>query len=130
MVWRSFACLLLLTGAAAMARAQMPFDLPKAAPQDGASLFANQCGTCHTTQQDAPQRLGPNLAGVYLRKAGVVPAFHYSPGFARAGFVWDDAHLDTWLSTPQELIPGAVMLYRQDDPAIRRRIIAWLKEQH
>src|ERR1039458_8589516 len=94
MVWRSFACLLLLTGAAAMARAQMPFDLPKAAPQDGASLFANQCGTCHTTQHDAPPRQGPNLAGVYLRKAGAVPAFHYSPGFARAGFVWDDAHLD------------------------------------
>ena len=104
MVWRPFACLLLLTGAAAMARAQMPFDLPKAAPQDGASLFANHCGTCHTTQHDAP-------------------------GFARVGFVWDDAHLDAWLTTPQKLIPGAVMLYRQDDPSIRRRIIVWLKEQ-
>ena len=56
--WRLFACLL-LTGAAATARAQMPFDVPKAAPLDRASLFANQCGTCHTTQRDAPPRQGP-----------------------------------------------------------------------
>lgn len=130
MVWRTFACLLLLTGAPPMVRAQLPFNLPKASPQDGASLFANQCGTCHTVEHGAPPRQGPNLVGVYLRKAGTLPEFHYSPGFARAGFVWDDAHLDAWLTSPQKLIPGAVMLYRQDDPAIRRTIIAWLKEQH
>jgi cytochrome c len=127
--WRSFACLL-LTCAATMAHAQLPFDLPKPAPQDGASLFANQCGACHTTQHGAPPRQGPNLAGVYLRQSGTQPGFHYSRGFAHAGFAWDDAHLDAWLTDPQKLIPGAVMLYRQNDPAIRRIIIVWLKEQH
>jgi cytochrome c len=130
MGWRALLCLLLLIGARPMARAQLPFDLPKAPPQDAASLFANQCGTCHSLKHDAPPRQGPNLSGVYMRKAGTLPGFHYSPGFARAGFVWDDAHLDVWLRSPQRLIPGAVMLYHQDDPAIRRSIIAWLKEQH
>jgi cytochrome c len=124
------ACLLLATGARPPARAQLPFDLPKAAPQDGASLFVNQCGTCHTVLQPAPPRQGPNLAGVYMRKAGTLPGFRYSAGFARSAFVWDDTHLDAWLSSPQRLIPGSVMLYRQDDPAIRRTIIAWLKDQH
>jgi cytochrome c len=128
--WRMFACMLLATGMSPMARAQLPFDLPTAAPQDGASLFVNQCGTCHVVQHDAPPRQGPNLAGVYMRKVGTLAGFHYSAGFAQAAFVWDDTHLDAWLSSPQRLIPGAVMLYHQDDPAIRRTIIAWLKEQH
>ena len=126
---RVFAFLLVLTGASPIALAQLPFELPEPPPQDGASMFAKQCGTCHTVEHGAPLRQGPNLAGIYLRKAGTVPGFHYSPGFAPAGFVWDEAHLDAWLSSPQKLIPGAVMLYRQDDPGIRRSIIAWLKDQ-
>jgi cytochrome c len=120
--------LLLLTGTSAMA--QLPFDLPNPAPKDGASLFIAQCGTCHTVEHGAQPRQGPNLAGVYMRKAGTLPGFHYSDGFAQAEFVWDDAHLDAWLGGPQRLIPGAVMLYHQDDPAIRRSIITWLKDQH
>ena len=130
MSWWAVTCLLLGMGAASMARAQMPFDVPKPAPPTGGSLFTAQCGTCHTVEHGAPPRQGPNLAGVFLRKAGTLPGFRYSPGFAQAAFVWDDAHLDAWLSNPQTLIPGAVMLYRQADPAIRAKIIAWLKEQH
>src|ERR1700730_14967059 len=130
MLWRMFTCLLLLTGASLTAMTQLPFALPKASPPDGATLFAGQCGTCHTVEHSAPPRQGPNLAGVYLRKAGAVLGYRYSPGFAQAGFVGHDAPLDAWLTGPQKLIPGAVMLYRQDDPAIRRNIIAWLKEQH
>src|SRR5271166_1391298 len=106
-------CLLLLAGAAPTVRAQLPFDVPKPAAPTAANLFAGQCGTCHTVERGAPQRQGPNLAGVFLRKAGSVPGFRYSSGFAQAGFVWDDAHLDAWLSNPQQLIPGAMMLYRQ-----------------
>jgi cytochrome c len=122
--------LLLLAGAAPTARAQMPFDVPKPAPRTAASLFAGQCGACHTVEQGAAARQGPNLAGVFGRRAGTLPGFHYSPGFTGAEFVWDDAHLDAWLADPQKLIPGAVMVYRQSDPAIRASIIAWLKEQH
>jgi cytochrome c len=127
---RTFACLISAMAGRPIAHAQLPFDLPKATPQDGASLFGNQCGTCHVVQPGAPPRQGRNLAGVYMRKAGTLDGFHYSDGFAHAAFVWDDTHLDAWLSSPQRLIPGAVMLYHQDDPAIRRTIIAWLKEQH
>jgi cytochrome c len=120
----------LLLAVAADARAQLPFDIPKPAAPTGATLFASQCGTCHTVERGAPLRQGPNLAGVYQRKAGTLDGFRYSAGFAKADFVWDDAHLDAWLSNPQKLIPGAVMLYRQGDPATRASIIAWLKEQH
>ena len=119
-----------LAAAVPGARAQLPFDVPKPSASSAAGVFAGQCGTCHTVERGAAPRQGPNLAGVFLRQAGTSPGFHYSPGLAQAAFAWDDAHLDAWLTNPQQLIPGAVMLYRQADPAIRASIIAWLKEQH
>ena len=99
-------------------------------PPDPATVFANQCGVCHTLNPADPPRLGPLLKGVYGRKAGSFPGFKYSPGFATADFTWDDQHLDRWLADPQALIPGAVMLYKQANPKIRVQIIEYLKEQH
>src|ERR1700704_4606827 len=91
--------------------AQMP--LPTAKPPDGAALFKQQCATCHTTNLAEPVRQGPPLVKIVGRPAGKVDGFHYSTGFAKADFVWDDAKLDAWLTNPQELVPGAVMAYRQ-----------------
>ena len=30
-------------------------------------------------------------------RAGKVDGFHYSAGFAKADFAWDDARLDAWI---------------------------------
>ena len=111
-----------------IASAQMP--LPSAKPLDGAALFKQQCGTCHTTSRAEPVRQGPPLDDVIGRRAGTVEGFHYSAGFAKADFSWDEARLDAWLTDPQEVIPGAVMAYRQAKPEVRTAIIAYLKEQH
>jgi cytochrome c len=113
---------------ARIAMAQMALPSPK--PVDGATLFKQQCGTCHTTSRAEPVRQGPPLDDVIGRRAGTVDGFHYSPAFAKADFTWDEARLDTWLANPQELIPGAVMAYRQAKPEVRTAIIAYLKEQH
>ena len=109
-----------------IAGAQMP--LPAAKPADGATLFKQQCGTCHTTNPSEPDRQGPSLFKVVGRPAGKADGFHYSAGFARADFVWDDARLDAWLTNPQQIIPGTVMAYRQAKPETRAAIIAYLKE--
>ena len=108
------------------ALAQMP--LPAAKPPDGAALFKQQCATCHTTNLTDPVRQGPPLLKIVGRPAGKVDGFHYSAGFARADFVWDDASLDAWLANPQAMIPGTVMAYRQPKPETRAAIIAYLKE--
>jgi cytochrome c len=132
---RSFAGALLISAmlvAAASrfdaATAQMPLPEPK--PVDAATLFKQQCGTCHTTNDTDPVRQGPSLFGVVGRKAGKMPGFTYSPHLAAVDFVWDEAHLDAWLTDPQSVIPGAVMAYRQAKPEVRARIIAYLKELH
>jgi cytochrome c len=113
---------------ACSALAQMPLPSPK--PVDGATLFKQQCGTCHTTALSEPMRQGPPLVGIIGRRAGTIDRFHYSPGFAKAEFIWDDTLLDAWLTNPQEVIPGTVMAYRQAKPEVRTAIITYLKELH
>ena len=122
---------LILCGAMLVVRAavaQMP--LPQAKPPDGPTLFKQQCATCHTNNLNDPARQGPSLFGVVGRRAGSVEGFHYSTGFTKADFTWDDAKLDAWMTNPQAMIPGAVMAYRQAKPEIRAAIIAYLKELH
>jgi len=110
------------------APAQMP--LPEAKPPDGPTLFKQQCATCHTNNLSDPVRQGPSLFGIVGRRAGSADGFHYSAGFAKADFSWDDARLDAWISNPQQMIPGSVMAYRQAKPEVRAAIIAYLKELH
>ena len=109
-----------------MAGAQMP--LPAARPPDGATLFKQQCATCHTTNTSDLARQGPTLFRIVGRPAGKADGFHYSAGFAKADFVWDDARLDDFLINPQQMIPGAIMAYRQPKAETRAAIIAYLKE--
>jgi cytochrome c len=123
------ALLIAATGTACAAPAWAQFQVPTLPPPDPATLLANQCGVCHSLDPSDPARQGPLLKGVFDRKAGSLPGFKYSPGFATAGFIWDEQHLDRWLSNPQALIPGAMMLYKQPDPKIRLAIIEYLKEQ-
>ena len=125
----------LMTGAAILAphggaHAQFTVPAPQEVAPTGAELFANQCGTCHSAKAGNAPRQGPNLFGVYGRKAGSLAGYNYSPGFTQADFVWDGAHLDAWITKPQNVIKGAVMLYQQPNPATRKAIIDWLREQH
>ena len=105
------------------------FSVPVAKPSPE-SLFRNQCATCHSLNTTDPPRQGPTLAGVIGRKAGTVPGFKYSAGFANADFTWDSARLDAYLTNPQSVIPGAVMPYRQANAETRSAIISYLEGQH
>ena len=108
---------------------QAQMALPQAEAPDGATLFRRQCSTCHSLVA-GEVRQGPNLAGVYGRKAGALPGSKYSAGFADADWVWDDTHLDPYLTNPQSVIKGGVMGYRQANADVRQAIIGYLKEQH
>jgi cytochrome c len=114
--------------AATVAAAQIPLPAPK--PPDGPTLFKQQCATCHTDNLSDPVRQGPSLFNIIGRRAGTAAGFHYSAAFTKADFVWDEAKIDAWMTNPQEMIPGAVMAYRQAKPEIRAAIIAYLKELH
>jgi cytochrome c len=95
----------------------------------GAAQFLKSCGTCHTADPKAPPRQGPNLHKVVGRPAGTMNGFKYSPAFVKAapGITWTADMIDKWITDPQQVIPGTVMLYHQSDPDKRQLIISYLK---
>ena len=129
-MWRA-ACggffVALLAGTTIGSAAWAQFDAPAPKKLTGEQQFQRQCGTCHTLNAAEPQRQGPTLDHVFGRKADSVKGYEYSAGFAKADWVWDDSHLDAWLTNPQAVIPGATMPYRQAKPEVRAAVIGYLK---
>jgi cytochrome c len=95
--------------------------------QNGEMRFA-LCRSCHTITPGGPNMTGPNLYGVFGRKAGTHPNFSYSQAVRDAGFTWDAAHLDQWLTNPRGFLPGAKMSFAGlRDEKDRVDLIAYLK---
>jgi cytochrome c len=70
-----------------------------------------KCKICHSLDKGGPNRVGPNLNGVFGRKAGTVSGFNYSDAMKNSGIVWDDDSLAKFLLGPQESMPGNHMSF-------------------
>jgi cytochrome c len=77
--------------------------------QRGAGLFGSRCGICHTLQAGGPNKVGPNLHGLFGRHAGTLPGYNYSPAMRAANIVWSADTLDAYLTDPHKDIPGDKM---------------------
>jgi cytochrome c len=106
--------------------AKLPAPYNAADLANGESKFA-LCSTCHTLAKGGPNMTGPNLNGVFGRKAGVTPGFTYSDGLKATGWSWDAAHVDTWITDPKVAVPGTKMTFvGLKDPKDRTDVIAYL----
>jgi cytochrome c len=76
----------------------------------GQALFA-RCRICHNVAAGAPNTVGPNLHGVFGRKAGSLANFSYSAAMKDSGAVWDDDTLRKYLQDPKGFIPGNKMAF-------------------
>jgi cytochrome c len=114
-------------------QAKLLASLP--APYNTGDLVAGKrqfakCRSCHTLQEGAADLTGPNLYGVFGRKAGSKEGYHYSDAVKAAGFTWDAEHLDKWLANPREFMPGTKMSFLGvKDEKDRVDLIAYLKTQ-
>ena len=97
-----------------------------AAADEGAALYKKHCKVCHTVEKGGAKRQGPNLWGVIGRTAGKVDGFPYSKGLKSADWAWDSEIMDKWLEKPKGVVSDTYMIYRQKDPEVRRKIIAYL----
>jgi cytochrome c len=96
-------------------------------PGHGKSVFASQCGVCHSSARNGPTILGPTLFGVIGRPAASVKGFVYSSGMKAAGFTWGDDRLRAYLPSPRNLVPGTKMSYAGlKNPAQLDDLIAYL----
>jgi cytochrome c len=106
--------------------AALPAPFNTADYLNGRRIFA-QCKSCHTIEKDGGNRVGPNLHGIFGRKAGTAPDFAYSPAVKNSGITWDEHQLDAWLTNPQTFLPGNRMTFpgiRNEES--RRDAIAYL----
>ncbi len=110
---------------AAVATLPAPFNTGD--PVNGKRIFA-RCRACHTVEQGGPNMTGPNLWGVFGRKAGSKPDYGYSDAMKAQAYAWDAPHLDAWLSAPATTVPGTKMTFiGLNDPKDRIDLIAYLK---
>ncbi|MDX8409134.1 MAG: c-type cytochrome [Mariprofundales bacterium] len=56
--------------------------------------LARKCQSCHNL--NTRRKLGPGLAGIYNRAAGLMTDSRYSPELAKKSWHWDDTHLAAW----------------------------------
>jgi cytochrome c len=99
-------------------------------PERGAELW-NQCKGCHQIGPDAVDRIGPQLNGIFGRRAASVEGFRYSKPMVRAGkdgLVWRLDTLDAYIHNPKALVSGTRMSYRgMKDDADRADLLAFLR---
>jgi cytochrome c len=96
---------------------------------EAGEAMLKRCEICHTLVAGGPAKVGPNLHGIFGRKAGSVPGFAFSNAMKSSGIVWDDDTLAKFLRDPRDSLPGNRMSFPgiSDDAALTD-LLARLKQ--
>lgn len=109
--------------------------LMPAAAQDGDAeagrrVFA-QCRACHILDASPRNNVGPNLGGVWGRRAGAREGFRYSANMTQlgtAGHVWNEENLRAYLTDPKAVAPQGSMAFAGiRNPEQLTNLIAYLR---
>jgi cytochrome c len=111
--------------AAALLLAATPLAFADGDAARGAKRF-EECVACHALEK-GKESVGPDLHGVFGRKAAQAADFRYSPALKRSGMVWSEQTIDTFIADPQAAIPGNRMPFAGvPDASARADLIAYL----
>src|ERR1700735_686002 len=88
-----------------------------------------KCKICHALTQQGGNHVGPDLFGMFGRKAGSVAGFNYSLAMKDSGTVWDDETLAKFLRDPKNSVPGNRMSFPGiKNDAVLQDLLAQLKQ--
>jgi cytochrome c len=79
----------------------------------GAQIF-ERCALCHEIGEGARNRQGPQLNGLFGRRAGSVSDFPYSPALRAAGdrgLIWTPETVAAFIAKPRHFEPGTGMIF-------------------
>jgi cytochrome c len=98
-------------------------------PTRGQRVFNQQCRACHTLDKGGASTLGPNLHGVFGRKAGTAEGFAFSEAMVKSGIVWDDKTMADYNRDPKGKVPGTKMVFNGvKQQAQLDDLVAYLKQ--
>ncbi|MGB0959816.1 MAG: c-type cytochrome, partial [Halocynthiibacter sp.] len=100
--------------------------------EKGEKSFQKNCASCHMVGPNARDRVGPQLNGIFGRKAASVEGFKYSKAMKRAGadgLEWTFDTLDIYIENPKSLVTGTRMSFRGlKDAQGRADVMAYLRQ--
>ena len=94
----------------------------------GKAIFEKTCANCHSTEAGV-NKVGPTLFDIVGRPVASVHGYDYSKkmrAIGKEGKVWDDKHLNTYLTNPRQVLHGVKMFFAVPDAKDRADVIAYL----
>jgi cytochrome c len=108
--------LLLLSGSPAMA-------------EEIGEAMLQKCKICHTLDEGGRSVVGPNLHGLFGRKAGTATGYAFSGAMKNSGIVWNEETLAKFLRDPKNSVPNNRMAFPGiQDEAVLTDLIGRLKQ--
>lgn len=123
----AFAVTFVLLGAPVLAQ-----GAPSGDATAGEAIFRQQCRACHQIGDNARNGVGPQLNGVFGRRAGTVEGFRYSNAYRSpptSEKTWSEENFRVYIRNPREVTPGTNMVYaglRNEDQITN--LIAYLRQ--
>jgi cytochrome c2 len=104
-----------------------PEQIAAGDPARGAQAFAQVCSACHTIEQGARRRVGPNLFGVVGARIAQREGYPYTQAFREADITWDVETLAEFLAAPAAVVPGTKMDGALRDTQAIADVIAYMR---